>query len=93
MHFLARGWHFLLGFSGGRRVSHRSAINVLVKEQIPVSTRDDVKVMARPATPAPTLKDGGLLEFSLTVGAGAEGVVTYGYEVEYPTEIQLGWME
>ncbi len=72
---------------------HRSAINVIVKEQIPVSTRDDVKVSARPSTPVPTSKDGGLLDFALTVGAGAEGVVTFGYEVEYPTEIQLGWME
>lgn len=72
---------------------HRSAINVVVKEQLPVSTRDDVKVTARPASPAPTSKDGGLLDFALTVGAGAEGVVTFGYEVEYPTDLQLGWME
>lgn len=72
---------------------HKRPIDVIVREQLPISQRADVKVVAHPSTPAAVPKDDGIVEFPLTVAPGADGVVTWGYEVEYPSDLQLGWME
>lgn len=75
------------------RNGHKRAINVVIKEQIPVSTRDDVTVSLRPSTVTPQTQEGGLLDFGLTIQAGAEAALKWGYDVDYPSELSLRWME
>jgi uncharacterized protein (TIGR02231 family) len=76
--------------------SHPRPIQVDVYEQVPITTRDDVKVTVLPSTPAPTPRDDdgtGKIQFSLPLAAGAEAVVSWGYSIDYPAELVLGWME
>lgn len=73
--------------------AHRGPIEVVVKEQLPISQRDDVKVSPRPSQPAAVALDDGFLDFTLKVTAGAEATLNWGYEVEYPSDLSLRWME
>jgi len=75
---------------------HRRAIDVELWEQVPVSLREDVEVKLldpTEGTPAPTEQDGGLLEFEFPLNAGQKKTIGWGYQVDYPADLQLGWME
>ncbi|MBW2257305.1 MAG: mucoidy inhibitor MuiA family protein [Deltaproteobacteria bacterium] len=74
---------------------HRRPISVEVLEQVPQSTHDDVRVSWDVAEggPQPEEEDGGILKFPYDLGAGAERIFEWGYEVNYPTDLYLGWME
>jgi len=74
---------------------HRRPISVEVMEQVPQSTHDDVKVTWDVAEggPQPEEEDGGILKFPYDLAAGAERTFVWGYEVDYPTDMTLGWME
>lgn len=82
-------WAWDVRIKNGRK----RAIDVVVHEQIPVSTQDEVKVTLLPSTPEPKVEDGGLLKFRVDVAAGAEKTVSWGYAVEYPSDVSLGWLE
>jgi uncharacterized protein (TIGR02231 family) len=72
-----------------------TATKVVVMEQVPVTTRDDVEVRHDVSTGGPTAEadDGGLLSFPLQVRAGGTASFEWGYTVAYPGELSLGWME
>jgi uncharacterized protein (TIGR02231 family) len=74
---------------------HRRSISVEVLEQVPQSTHDDVRVSWDVADggPEPEEEDGGILTFPYDLGAGAGRDFVWGYEVAYPTDLYLGWME
>lgn len=73
--------------------AHPRPIQAVVWEQVPVSTREDVQVTLRPSTPTPKAEDGGKLRFDVTVPAGGEARIAWGYDVQYPADLQLGWLE
>lgn len=75
------------------RNGHKRPIDVLVKEQVPMPSRDDIKVSLRPSNMVPMQLDGGLLDFRTPVAAGAEVTINWGYDVDYPSDVTLGWME
>jgi uncharacterized protein (TIGR02231 family) len=76
------------------RNGHKRAVHVLVKEQVPLTSRSDVAVsMLGTPSPAPKIGDQGMLDFPLDLQAGQEGVVSWGYQVEYPADLSLGWLE
>ena len=77
------------------RNGHRRPIKVELHEQVPQTTRNDVKVTWDVAEggPTPEEKDGGLLEFAFDLAAGTKKSFVWGYEVDYPTDVYLGWME
>ncbi len=75
------------------RNGHKRAIEARVSEQIPISTREDVKVERLTSVPEPKAEDNGVFQFPLSLAAGAESTIHWGYSVTYPTELNLGWME
>jgi uncharacterized protein (TIGR02231 family) len=72
---------------------HRRAIEVEVWEQVPLSSRQDVKVTRTGAVAPSKEENGGLLMFTLPVKSGAKGSVSWGYMVDYPSDYSVGWME
>jgi uncharacterized protein (TIGR02231 family) len=75
------------------RNGHRRAIDVVLLEQLPLSTRQDVEVTLLPGPTPPVREDDGRLRFRVALPPGQEGQVSWGYQVEYPADLSLGWME
>ena len=75
------------------RNGRKAPIDLVIVEQVPLSNRDDVVVTLLPGTPAPVREDDGRVELRLVVGAGASTTATWGYQIEYPSDLSLGWME
>ncbi len=75
---------------------HGRGITVELHEQVPVSTRDDVEVELldlTTGTPEPRVGKGGLLEFGFELKPGKKKTLGWGYQIEYPADLALGWME
>ena len=75
---------------------HKRSIDVEIWEQIPLTSRQDVSVKLLPVgsgTPEPVKEDGGLMHFDVSVGASGKKTLVWGYQVEYPSDISLGWLE
>jgi uncharacterized protein (TIGR02231 family) len=71
-------------------------INVDLREQMPISTRQEIDVKRLPAEKGqaePTDTGNALLRFTYLVKSGEENVLTWGYSVEYPSDLSLGWLE
>jgi uncharacterized protein (TIGR02231 family) len=77
------------------RSTHRAAVRVEVREQVPISPRDDVEVSwsVDRGGPAPVEEDGGVLAFPVPVPAAGTARFSWGYDVTYPSDLVLGWME
>jgi uncharacterized protein (TIGR02231 family) len=78
------------------RNGRKTPIRVELKEQIPVSNRAEISVALNPpakGAPAPKEEPGGMLSWRYEVPAGAEHKLAWGYAVEYPAGLGLGWME
>jgi len=74
--------------------SRPTPIAVEVREQVPLSSRDDVTVDWSVDDGAqPEEEDGGVLSFSLSVPARGRAGMTWGYVVTYPGDTTMGWME
>jgi uncharacterized protein (TIGR02231 family) len=79
----------------GVRSTHRSPVNVEIREQVPTSRSEDVEVAYTVDSGAPEVieEDGGLLAFTVDVPAGRSADFEWSYTVTYPGDRTLGWME
>ncbi|MEZ4589668.1 MAG: DUF4139 domain-containing protein [Chloroflexota bacterium] len=66
------------------------ATQVVVKDHIPVSRHEQIKVKLDDARPQPAEQtDLNLLEWQLSLTGGAEQTVRYDYIVEHPRSLQV----
>ncbi|MBK7896805.1 MAG: mucoidy inhibitor MuiA family protein [Candidatus Promineifilaceae bacterium] len=67
-----------------------TAVQVVVKDHIPVSRHEQIKVKLDDVRPQPAEQtDLNLLEWQLTLPSGAEQTVRYEYTVEHPRSLQV----
>ena len=61
---------------------------ILVKDQIPVPTHEDIKVRLEESTPEPSEKDDlNRLEWRVIVSPDAKISIIYSYSIEYPRDM------
>ncbi len=77
------------------RSTHRSPVNVEIREQVPVSRSEDVSVAYEVDSGAPevTEEGRGILAFAVDIPAGRTAGFEWTYTVTYPGDRTLGWME
>lgn len=75
--------------------AHDRPVTVEVREQVPVTTLKEVEVALLPQQGGPAVApdDEGLMHWTVDVGAKGETGFTWGYRVDHPAELALGWME
>lgn len=66
-------------------------VTIVVKDQIPISTHQDITVTAENLSGAKLNKETGMLEWELELKAGEQRKIKFGYEVKYPKDMQL-WL-
>ncbi len=68
----------------------KSEAQIVVKDHIPVSRHEQIKVKLDNVRPQPTEQsDLNLLEWSLALPGGSEKIVEYDYTVEHPRNLQV----
>ncbi len=89
-------------FIGGNRIESRSfeisirntkkiPVNILVKDQIPVSKNKDITVTATNLSNGKLDDKTGIIEWSLTVKPGETQKLTLGYAVKYPKDRKISF--
>lgn len=67
---------------------------VVVKDQIPVSRHEQIKVKLEQASPEPSEKtDLNLFEWHMDIGPGAKTTIAYRYHLEYPRDMRVAGMQ
>ena len=64
-------------------------IAVEVRDQIPVSRSENIKIKLRGAAPEPTQSDLGVLEWKVNLAPGQKRVLKFDYNVETPRDAQV----
>ncbi len=74
---------------------HKAAVDLRVREQVPMTSREDIDVKRLNGSGEPESEqdEQGRIEFTVPLGSGQKKTFVWGYEVEYPSELRLGWME
>jgi len=74
---------------------HKRSVPVRVQEQVPLTSREDVEVkrVADRSEPESEQDKVGLIAWEFDLAAGADRTFTWGYQVDYPSALSLGWME
>lgn len=76
------------------RSTRSGPVTVELREQVPLSNRDDVEVRFDvDEGPAPEEEDGGVLAFTLPVRANSAAELSWNYTVTYPGDLSPMWME
>ena len=77
------------------RSQHARPITVELREQVPVSPREDVEVEweVEQGEPSVDVEDGGVLAMTVQVPARGREQIVWEYTVTYPGDLTLGWME
>jgi uncharacterized protein (TIGR02231 family) len=73
--------------------AYKRTIMLTVAEQVPITSRTDTTVALLPGKLAPTADEQGRLSFALPVPAGQSATLQWGYRVEYPSDLNFGWLE
>ena len=76
--------------------THPTAATIELREQVPVSGQADVQVTWKGiagATPVEEHSGSGILVFEFPLPAKGTTTTSWGYQVEYPADRWLGWME
>ena len=60
------------------------AIDILVSDQFPLSTDDDIEITHGKTTGAALDKDNGILKWDIAVGNAESKELTFSYSVKYP---------
>lgn len=72
---------------------HDFPFRIIVKDQIPYGTHEDIKVELLPKSAKPTIKDvdkkRGILAWENVVDAGATQTIEFGYKVSWPKEMNI----
>lgn len=73
-----RGWNIEL------RNTKKQAINIVVEDQYPISTNEDIEVTLESARGAEVDKDTGKLKWTVTLKPGESETLNFRYAVKYP---------
>ena len=81
------------GYKTTIRNNKKEPVQIIVKDQIPVSADKDIKVSLSDKTTAGYQmdKDKGILTYTLTLQAGEEKGLYLGYELKYPKDYTLSF--
>lgn len=64
--------------------------SIIVQDQIPVSSHEDIKIRLENITPKPTSQSElGLIDWELNLEAGEKETIRFDYEIEYPQKMRL----
>ncbi|MDL2315171.1 mucoidy inhibitor MuiA family protein [Bacteroidales bacterium OttesenSCG-928-C19] len=69
-----------------------TGIDVEVLDQVPVSKNKNIKVSLNEKGTAEYTENIGLLKWTVPVGAGASNTIKFSYEVKYPKDNQVNYM-
>jgi len=78
------GWEIEL------RNNKRQEVSIVIEDQYPVSTSDEIEVALDAQTGATVDKDTGLLRWEVELKAGEAKALGFRYSVKYPKKMQLG---
>ncbi|MCB0631696.1 MAG: mucoidy inhibitor MuiA family protein [Lewinella sp.] len=78
-----------IGWKIELRNTKSKAVNILVEDQIPISTSDEIEVTLRNDGGARLEKERGRLTWELDLKPGASRTLNFQYEVKYPKRMEL----
>lgn len=67
----------------------KSAVDITVQEQIPLSTDKAMEIVLEESTGASIDKETGILTWNLNIPAGSSQKIKFGYSIKYPKDKQI----